>query len=71
MSCVQFLKNHFIVCKRRRFRLFRFVTDNVCLRTMQYTLPLSGGHFHNGETFSQKGEIVMKGEDFSLGGANY
>ena len=27
-----------------------------------------GGHFSNGETFLLKGEIAMKGEDFSLGG---
>jgi len=53
MLCVKFLKNHFSVCKRRGFRLFRFVADNFCLRTscnihchcLQDT-SARGRHFH-------------------------
>jgi len=69
MSCVKFLKNHFIICKRRGFRLFRFVTDNFCLRTS------CSIHSHcleetstTGETFSQKERDRHEGEDFSQRG---
>ena len=73
MSCVKFLKNHFIVRKRHGFRLFRFVTDNFCLRTR----TSCNIHCHcledvsaTGETFSQKGRDRHEGGGFFTRGAN-